>query len=149
MTSEVPPQGSNDANENKERENVCPLSFKLKNRYVSIATIYNQWFGIGNYTRIIPGGIYSLETLYPEWRNNNNSAFKKKLSRLRFITTTIVTLASSTGNPDSLVLDALEEIILKMKRSLFGIEQFIKQPQKGGKLNGVVLKTKYSERYGY
>ena len=46
---------------------------------------------------------------------------------------------SSTGNPDALVFNALEEITPKMKRSLFGIEIFIKQIQKGGKLNGIVL----------
>ena len=38
-----------------------------------------------------------------------------------------------------LFLDALEEIIPKTKRSLFGIEKFIKQLHKGGKLNGIVL----------
>ena len=58
MTNEVPPQDSNDANKNKEHENVCPISFKLKEKYVSIATIYNERFGLGTYTRIIPGGIY-------------------------------------------------------------------------------------------
>ena len=47
-------------------------------------------------------------------------------------------MASSTGNPDALVLGALEEIIPKMKCSLSGIDQFIKQLQKGGKLNGIV-----------
>ena len=46
-------------------------------------------------------------------------------------------MASSTSNPDAHVLDALEEIIPKTKRSIFGIEQFIKQIQKGGKLNGI------------
>ena len=46
MTSEVPLQGSNDANKNKERENVCPLSFILKYIYVSIATIYNKCLGL-------------------------------------------------------------------------------------------------------
>ena len=30
MTNEVPEQDSNDANKNKKHENVCPLSFKLK-----------------------------------------------------------------------------------------------------------------------
>ena len=38
-----------------------------------------------------------------------------------------------------LFLDALEELIPKTKRSLFGIEQFIKQLQKGGKLYGIVI----------
>ena len=97
-------------------------------------------FGLGTYTRILPGGVYSLETLYPEWRNNNNSSFKNKLSRLRFIATTVAALASSTENPDILVLGALKEIVPKIKRSLLGIEQFIKHPQKGGKLNGIVFK---------
>ena len=57
----------------------------------------------------------------------------------RFIATTFATLDSSTGDPDDLVQDTLEEIILKTKRSLFGIEKFIKQLKKGGKLNGIVL----------
>ena len=30
MDNEVPPQDSSDANKNKEHENVCPLSLKLK-----------------------------------------------------------------------------------------------------------------------
>ena len=64
MNNEMPPQDSTDANKNKEHENVCPLSFKLKEKYVSIATIYIEWFGIGTYTIIIPGGIYSLDTLH-------------------------------------------------------------------------------------
>ena len=55
MTSEVPPQGSNDANKNKERENVCPLSFKLKVKYISIATICYEWCGLVTSTRIISG----------------------------------------------------------------------------------------------
>ena len=82
MTNEVPPQDSNDANKKTEHENVYPLSFKLKEKSFSIATIYNEWFGLGTYARILPGGIHSLEKLHPEWRKNNNSAFKKKLSRL-------------------------------------------------------------------
>ena len=48
----MPPHDSNDANK-KERENVCPVSFKLKGKYVSIAIIYNERFGLGNYTRMI------------------------------------------------------------------------------------------------
>ena len=43
------------------------------------------------------------------------------------------------GNPYDLVLDAFDEITPKTKRSLFGIEKFIKQLQKGGKLNVIVL----------
>ena len=39
-----------------------------------------------------------------------------------------------------IVFDALEEMIPKTKRSLFGNEKFIKQLQKGGKLNGIDLK---------
>ena len=139
MANEVPPQNSNDANKNKEHEKVCTLSFKLKNIYVSISTIYNEWFGIGNYTRIIPGGIYSLQILQPEWRKNNNLAFNNKLSFLQFIVPNIEKLSSSTGNPDALVLDALGEIIPQMKRSLFVINKFSKQLQKGGKLNVIVL----------
>ena len=54
----MPPQDSNDANKNKEHENVCTLSFKLKEKHVSIASIYNEWFGIGTYKRIITGGTY-------------------------------------------------------------------------------------------
>ena len=73
MTNEMPPQDRNGENKNKEHENVCPLPFKLKEKYVSIATIYNEWFGFRTYTRINHGGIYSLETLHPEWRKNNNS----------------------------------------------------------------------------
>ena len=34
--------------------------------------IYNKNFRLGTHTRIIPGGIYSLETLHPEWRKNTN-----------------------------------------------------------------------------
>ena len=34
---------------------------------------------------------------------------------------------------------ALEEVIPKTERSLFGIEKFIKQLPKGGKLNDIVL----------
>ena len=112
----------------------------MKEKYFSIATIYNEWFRLGTYTRILPGGIYSFETLCLEWRNNNNSISKKKLSRFRFIATTIETLASSTGKPDIIVFDALEEMIPKTKRSLFGTDKFIKQLQKGGKLNGIDLK---------
>ena len=96
----------------KERENVCPVSFKLKGKYVSIAIIYNERFGLGNYTRMIIDAIYSLETLHPEWQNINNSAFKKKLSRLQFIATTVVTLAFSIINKYALVLDALKETII-------------------------------------
>ena len=105
----------------QKKKNVCPLSLKLKKQYVSIETIYNEWFGIGKYTRIIPGGIYSLETLHPEWHKNNNSALNKKLPRLQFIETTVAALAYYTCNPDDLVLYALKEIIPKTKRYLFGI----------------------------
>ena len=63
MTKEMPPRYINDSNKNKENENLCPLSLKLKEKSVSVATIYNDWFGIGTYTIIIPGGVYSLETL--------------------------------------------------------------------------------------
>ena len=42
-------------------------------------------------------------------------------------------------NSDALVLDALEEVIPKTKRSLFGIRLFNKQLQKGGKLNVIVF----------
>ena len=71
-TNEVPPQDSNDTNKNKEHESICPIKFKIKGKNVSIATIYNEWFGIGTYTRIITVRIYSLETLHPEWTRNNN-----------------------------------------------------------------------------
>ena len=107
MTNEVPPQGSNDANKNKEHENVCPLSFKLKETYFSIETIYNEWFGLGTYTIIVPGGIYLLETLHSQCNKNNNSAFNDKLSCLQFIATTVATLDYSERNPDSNVLDDL------------------------------------------
>ena len=63
MTSEVTPQDSNNQNKNKEHENFFPLSFKLREKCVSIATVYNEWFGIETYTRTLSGGIYSLETL--------------------------------------------------------------------------------------
>ena len=43
------------------------------------------------------------------------------------------------SDPDALVFDVLIEIIPKTIRSLFGIEKFIKQLQKGGKLNVIVL----------
>ena len=95
--------------------------------------------GLETIQEFFPGEIYSFEILHPEWCNNKNSAFKKKLSRLLFIATTVATLASSTGNPDILVLGVLEDIIPKMKRSLFGIENFIKQLQKGDNLNGILL----------
>ena len=42
-------------------------------------------------------------------------------------------------NTYTIVLDAWEDIIPKTKRSIFGIKKFIKQLQKGGKLNGIVL----------
>ena len=42
MTNEVPPQDSNDTNKNKEHESICPLPFNIKEKYVSIATIYNE-----------------------------------------------------------------------------------------------------------
>ena len=123
---------------NKEHKNVCSQSLKLKEKYVVISTIYNEWFGLGTYTRIITFKIYSLYTLHPEQHKNKNSAIKKKLARLQFIAITVATLDSSTGNPDALVLDALEQVILKTKISLFGIDQFIKQLPKGGKLNIIV-----------
>ena len=69
-TNEVPPSGSND--ENKKHENVCPLSFKLKEKYVSLSTNYNERFGLVTYTRILPSGFYSLEKLHIDWRKNNN-----------------------------------------------------------------------------
>ena len=71
-TNEVPPQDSTDTNKNKEHGSICTILFKIKEKYVSIATIYNEWFGIGTYTRIITVRIYSLETLHPEWTRNNN-----------------------------------------------------------------------------
>ena len=64
MTNAYPPQDSNDASK-KEHENIRPLSLKRKGKYVSLSNIYNECFGLGNYTRIIPGGIYLLETLHP------------------------------------------------------------------------------------
>ena len=102
----------NESNKNKERENVCLLSFKFKEKYFSIATIYNEWFGLGTFKRIVPGVIYSSDKLHPEWRNNNNSAFKKKLSRLQLIANTVVTLAFSIRDKHALVLDALKETII-------------------------------------
>ena len=107
LTNEVPPQDSSNANKINKHENVYPLSLKLRGKHVSIATIYNEWFRLGTYTKIIPGGIYSLETLHPEWHKNNNSAFKKELSRLRLIAATVSTLASSKCNQDALVLGCL------------------------------------------
>ena len=47
-------------------------------------------------------------------------------------------MAYYTGNTDAIYLYAIEEIIPKTKRSVFGIEKFIKQLQKEGKLNGIV-----------
>ena len=58
MTNGVPPQDNNYVNKNKEHEHICSLSFKLKEKYVPIETIYNSWFGLVTYTRIIPGVIY-------------------------------------------------------------------------------------------
>ena len=46
MTNEVPPQDSSDANKNKEHKHFYPLSFKLREKHFSIATIYNQWLGL-------------------------------------------------------------------------------------------------------
>ena len=59
-TNGVPPQDSNNANKNKEHEMFYPISLKLKEKYVSIATIYNEWFGLGTSKIILPCGIYSL-----------------------------------------------------------------------------------------
>ena len=73
ITNEVSAQDSNDKNKTKENENICPQSFKLKEKYISIETIYNAQFELGTYKRIIPGGINSLETMHLEWRRNNNS----------------------------------------------------------------------------
>ena len=75
----------------------------MREKYVPIASIYNEWFMIVTYTRIINGGIYSLEILHPEWRKNNNSESKLKLSRLQLIATTVATLDSSIDNPDIIV----------------------------------------------
>ena len=80
----------------------------MKEKYVSIETIYNEWFGLGTSKRIIPCVIYSVDTLQPEWHKNNNLQSKKKLSRLHFIVTTVATLDYSTGNLDALVLNVLE-----------------------------------------
>ena len=77
MTNEVPPQDSSNANKINKHENVYPLSLKLKEKHVSIATIYNEWFGMGALAITIPGGINLLERIYPEWRRNNNLAFKR------------------------------------------------------------------------
>ena len=55
---------------------------QIERKYVSIATIYNEWFGLGTSAIIIPDGIYSLQIMCPEWRRINKSALKKKLSRL-------------------------------------------------------------------
>ena len=46
MTSEVPQQDSNGANKNKEHENVCPIKFKLKEKYVSIETFIMIGLGL-------------------------------------------------------------------------------------------------------
>ena len=43
------------------------------------------------------------------------------------------------SNPDAHVLDDFEDIFPKLKHSLFGINKFIKQIQKWGKLNGIVV----------
>ena len=111
-----------------------------------IATIYNEFFGIGTSTRTITGGIYSLETLNLEWSKNNNSSSKRKLSHPQFIANIVATLDSFTGNTYALALYALEEIITKSKRSIFGIWKFIKHLQKGVKLNGIVLE-KITQKY--
>ena len=60
--------------------------------------------------------------------------------------TTVATLDSITCNPDALVLDELEETIPNMNCLLFCIEKFIKQLQKGDKLNGIVL-NKSTQKY--
>ena len=49
-------------------------------------------------------------------------------------------------NPDTIVLDYLEEIIPEKKRYPFEIEQLIKQIQKVAKLTGIALK-KGSHKY--
>ena len=120
MTNEVPAQDGNDSNKNKEHENVCPRSFKLKEESVSISTIYNEWFGLGSSAIIIPCGINSLETLHPEYCRNKNSASRRKLLRLRFISTTVAKLASYTCNLDALVIDTLEEVIQKLNALFLG-----------------------------
>ena len=141
MTSEVTPQDSNNQNKNKEHENVCTISFKLWEKCVSIAKIYDAWFGIETYKRTLSGEIYSLETLHPEWRNNNNSAFKKELSRLWLIVSTVTTLASSMSNP-------YRRDNPPKKRSIFVIKTFIKKLPKGGKLNDIFL-HKNTQKYIY
>ena len=80
-----------------------------------------------------------METLHQEWRKNNNSALKNKLSRLQFIATTVATLYYSTFYPYAIALYVLGEIIPKTKSSLFGIKKCIKQIRKRGKLYGIVL----------
>ena len=101
----------------------------MKNIYVSIETIYNEWFGIGTSAIIVPGRINLIETLHPEWHMNKKSVFNKKWSRLQLITTTVAKLDSSMCNPYDLVLGDWKEVIWK-KCSLFGIEKFIKQLKK-------------------
>ena len=82
MKNKFPAQDINDANKNKENENVCLKPFKPKEKYVSIETIYNEWFGLGNSARVITGGINSLDTLHPEWHRNNNSSSKNIITSL-------------------------------------------------------------------
>ena len=73
MTNEVPAQDSNDENKNKENENVCPQSIKLKDNIFQWQPFINEWFRLGTSARIIPLVINSLETLHPYWDRNNNS----------------------------------------------------------------------------
>ena len=52
-------------------------------------------------------------------------------------------------NHFSVFLIRWKEVIPKTKLYLFGIDKFIKQLKKEGKLNFIVTGKKYSERYGY
>ena len=102
----------------------------MKEKYVSIATIYNKWFGLGTSKITLPSRIYSLETVYTERRSNKNSEFKNKLSHHRFIATTVATSASSIGNTDSIVLNSLEQITPKTKGTLLEANNYSNSSQK-------------------
>ena len=60
MTNEVPAQDSNDKNRKIIIQKCLSSIIQIDGKYVSMATIYNEWFGLVTYARIITGGINSL-----------------------------------------------------------------------------------------
>ena len=77
----------------------------------------------------------------PRVAQEQKFSIKEKLSWLWFITTTVATLASSKCNTYALVFGYLIKGNSKNKILSFWNQSFIKNLQKGGKLNGIVLKN--------